>query len=84
MTDTNVLKLVQPGTFSDLLTDVLRSGAHALLVPIRPRAALLALYQTDCVATKSVPYTRRCWAGGKTAQHRVHSHRINGFSFSRD
>jgi len=29
--DTNVLKLVQPGTFSDLLTDVLRSGAHALL-----------------------------------------------------
>ena len=31
MTDTNVLKLVQPGTFSDLLTDVLRSGAHALL-----------------------------------------------------
>jgi hypothetical protein len=41
VTDTNVLKLVQPGTFSDLLTDVLRSGAHALLVPIRPRAALL-------------------------------------------
>ena len=33
MTDTNVLKLVQPGTFSDLLTDVLRSGAHALLAP---------------------------------------------------
>jgi putative transposase len=31
VTDTNVLKLVQPGTFSDLLTDVLRSGAHALL-----------------------------------------------------
>jgi putative transposase len=31
VTDTNVLNLVQPGTFSDLLTDVLRSGAHALL-----------------------------------------------------
>jgi hypothetical protein len=31
VTDTNVLKLVQPGTFCDLLTDVLRSGAHALL-----------------------------------------------------
>jgi transposase-like protein len=31
VTDTNVLKLVQPGTFSDLLADVLRSGAHALL-----------------------------------------------------
>jgi hypothetical protein len=41
VTDTNVLKLVQPGTFSDLLTDVLRSGEHALLVPIRSRAALL-------------------------------------------
>ena len=34
MTDTNVLKLVQPGTFSDLLTDVLRSGAHALLAQV--------------------------------------------------
>jgi transposase-like protein len=32
MTDSNVLKLSQPGTFPDLLTEVLRNGAQALLV----------------------------------------------------
>ena len=31
MTDTNVLQLSQPGTFSDPLTEVLRDGARALL-----------------------------------------------------
>lgn len=31
MTDDNVIKLAQPGTFSDSLTEVLRSGAQALL-----------------------------------------------------
>ena len=31
MTDTNVFPLVQPGTFSDPLTEVLRDGARALL-----------------------------------------------------
>ena len=31
MTDTNVIKLAQPGTFADLLTDILRNGARALL-----------------------------------------------------
>ena len=31
MTDTNVFALVQPGTFSDRVTDVLRDGARALL-----------------------------------------------------
>ena len=31
MTDSNVLKLSQPGTFSDPLTEVLRSGARSLL-----------------------------------------------------
>ena len=31
MTDTNVLQLSQPGAFSDPLTEVLRSGARALL-----------------------------------------------------
>lgn len=32
MTDNNVLKLSQPGIFSDLLTEVLRNGARGLLV----------------------------------------------------
>ena len=32
MTDSNVFKLSQPGTFTDLLTEVWRNGAHALLV----------------------------------------------------
>ena len=31
MTDTNVFKLAQPGTFTDPLTEVLRNGARALL-----------------------------------------------------
>ena len=32
MTDTNVFHLVRPGTFTDRLTEVLRDGAHMLLV----------------------------------------------------
>ena len=31
MTETNVFQLTQPGTFADPLTEVLRSGARALL-----------------------------------------------------
>ncbi len=31
MTDTNVIKLAQPGTFTDLLTEILRNGARTLL-----------------------------------------------------
>ena len=31
MTDTNVIKLAQPGTFTDPLTEILRDGARALL-----------------------------------------------------
>ena len=31
MTDTNVIKLAQPGTFTDSLTEILRNGACALL-----------------------------------------------------
>ena len=31
MTDTNVLELSQPGTFADPLTEVVRTGARALL-----------------------------------------------------
>ena len=31
MTDANVIKLAQPGTFSDSLTEILRNGARALL-----------------------------------------------------
>ena len=31
MSNDNVVRLIQPGTFNDLLTDVLRDGARALL-----------------------------------------------------
>ena len=31
MSNDTVTKLIQPGTFADQLTDVLRNGAHALL-----------------------------------------------------
>ena len=39
MTQDNIVKLSQPGTFSDPLTEVLRAGARALLaMPWRPRS----------------------------------------------
>ena len=31
MSNDNVTKLIQPGTFNDQLTEILRNGAHALL-----------------------------------------------------
>ena len=31
MSDSNVIKLTQPGAFSDSLTEILRGGARALL-----------------------------------------------------
>jgi putative transposase len=31
VTNTNVIKLAQPGTFTDSLTEILRNGARALL-----------------------------------------------------
>ena len=31
MSDSNVIKLAQPGAFIDCLTEILRSGARALL-----------------------------------------------------
>jgi len=31
VTDTNVIKLSQPGTFTDSLTEILCNGEHALL-----------------------------------------------------
>ena len=31
MSDSNVIKLAQPGAFTDCLTEILRSGARALL-----------------------------------------------------
>jgi hypothetical protein len=34
VSDANVVKLVQPGSFADPLTEVLRNGARALLATI--------------------------------------------------
>jgi hypothetical protein len=34
VTDTNVITLAQPGTFTDSLTEILRNGACALLMLI--------------------------------------------------
>lgn len=31
MTNTNIIKLAQPGTFTDSLTEIFRNGARALL-----------------------------------------------------
>ena len=43
MTDTNVIKLAQPGTFTDSLSEILRNGAHALL------AQAVELEVADCI-----------------------------------
>jgi hypothetical protein len=40
MTDNNVIKLAQPGTFIDTLTEILRGGARAL--PTRDAGASYA------------------------------------------
>ncbi len=40
MTDNNVIKLAQPGTFIDSLTEILRSGARALLTQGSRRRSL--------------------------------------------
>ena len=46
MTETNVFQFAQPGTFADPLTEVLRSGARALLAQAVEAevAALLAIH----------------------------------------
>ena len=36
MTDNNVLKLSEPSTFSDPLTEVLRNGARSILAQAEP------------------------------------------------
>jgi putative transposase len=52
VTDTNVLQLSQPGAFSDPLTEVLRSGARALLAQAVEAevAALLGNYAEELTA----------------------------------
>jgi putative transposase len=52
VTDTNVLQLSQPGAFSDPLTEVLRSGARALLVQAVDAevAALLSVHAEELTA----------------------------------
>jgi hypothetical protein len=58
VTDTNVIKLAQPGTFTDSLTEILRNGARALL--------------TQAVETEVADFLGR-YAGLKTeaGRHRV-------------
>ena len=40
MSDSNVIKLAQPGAFTDSLTEILRSGARALLTQPSKRRLL--------------------------------------------
>ena len=50
MTDTNVFSFVQPGTFADPLTEVLRNGARVLLAQAVEAevAALLSCHADKC------------------------------------
>ena len=52
MSDANVIKLLQPGSFADPLTEVLRNGARALLV--QAIEAKVAEFLTKCPFAKGV------------------------------
>jgi hypothetical protein len=61
MTDTNVLQFSQPGTFADPLTEVLRTGARALLAQAVEAevASLLERYANEAwCATAICPSAR--------------------------
>ena len=45
MSDSNVIKLAQPGAFTDSLTEILRNGARALLTR-RSKRRLLSFSQS--------------------------------------
>ena len=64
MTETNVIELTQPGTFSDPLTEVLRNGARTLL-----GQAVEA--EVAAWGGRRVPSGRR-GTRGTPRQHRVH------------
>jgi hypothetical protein len=54
MTDTNVFQLSQPGSFTDHLTEVLRSGARALLTQAVEAEVAEFLSQHAALKTKAV------------------------------
>jgi putative transposase len=64
VTDTNVIKLAQPGTFIDSLTEILRNGACALLThAIETEVAdLLGRYSARafCRPTPGAPRASKC------------------------
>jgi IS1 family transposase len=54
VTDTNVIKLAQPGTFTDSLTEILRNGARALLTQaIETEIAALASSSRAIIAYRT-------------------------------
>ena len=51
MSDSNVIKLAQPGAFTDSLTEILRSGARALLTQaVEAEVAEFLAKHTDLTA----------------------------------
>jgi putative transposase len=58
VTDTNVFQLSQPGTFTDPLTEVLRTGARALLAQALEAEVSSLL---SCHADKLTDDGRRRW-----------------------
>ena len=65
MTDNNVIKLAQPGTFIDSLTEILRNGARALLaqaVEAEPPACLDGTFTQASPSSTSSPATEQVQA----------------------
>ena len=77
MTDTNVIKLAQPGTFTDSLTEILRNGARALLTQAVETEVADFLGRHADLKTDGGPPARR--ASRASARARDHDwHRIGG------
>ena len=63
MSDSNVIKLAQPGAFTDSLTEILRSGARALLTQaVEAEVAEFLAKHTDLKTG-----TARCPEGRETS-----------------
>ena len=55
VSDSNVIKLAQPGVFTDSLTEVLRSGARALLTQAVDFGRVISVYMLclmDCLTQR--------------------------------
>jgi hypothetical protein len=64
VTDTNLFRLSQPGTFTDPLSEVLRNGARALLAQAASQKDKGAAAPFDCALGDRPSTGEEEWAAG--------------------